>query len=201
MAQITPLTVVNACLKSMGETPLNSLNSDHPYVQAALNILAEVNILEQEVGWWFNTDLITLSADPNTKFVYVPADVLNLELDDTMLVQRGSRLWDSARSTFSIGRTVSAKLIREIPFEHLPVNAQQMISMRAQLDFQSAYDADDAKYQKLYSAYNQAYSRVRRMHIRNQRINMFNTPSAQRTLSRIRPGTRYGTVVYPNRIR
>ncbi|WP_397473756.1 phage tail protein [Pusillimonas sp.] len=202
MAAITPLTVVNACLKSMGETPLNSLDSDHPYVQAALNTLDESNVIEQELGWWFNTDYVTLHDDPGNGSVYVPADALNVEADDSMIVQRGNRLWDTGRATYNIGRPVSVKLIREIPFDDLPKNVKQMVSLRAQLDFQAAYDADDAKYQKLYAAYTQAYSRVRRMHIRNQQLNMFHAPRIQRILSGVRPSTRFAAgVMYPYRVR
>ncbi|OZI20056.1 hypothetical protein CAL26_21110 [Bordetella genomosp. 9] len=201
MSAITPLTVVNNCLKTMGETPLNELDADHPYVQAALNILSEVNVIEQELGWWFNTDYITLQADPNTGYVYVPADTLNLELEDTSLVQRGNLLWDTLKQTNKIGRGVRGRLIREIPFEKLPHNAAAMVSLRAQLDFQSSYDADDNKYKKLNAAYSQAYSRVRRMHIRNQRLNMLEAPGAQRVLAGIRPITRTGRALYPYRIR
>lgn len=201
MAAITPLTVVNACLKTMGETPLNALDADHPYVQAALNILTESNTVEQMVGWWFNTDYPHLSADPHTGFVVVPGDTLNLELDNTSLVQRGNRLWDTVNQTFSIGVPVLAKLIREITFDQLPRNVQEMVSLRAQLDFQAAFDADNQKYQKIYATYNQAYSRVRRMHIRNQRLNVFDSPGIARALSGMRPLTRFGANLYPFRVR
>jgi hypothetical protein len=201
MASITSLTVVNACLKTMGETPLNALDADHPYVQAALNILAESNTAEQMLGWWFNTDYPRLPPDPHTGFVVVPADALNLELDNPNLVQRGNRLWDTLAQTFAIGVPVMAKVIREIPFDQLPQNVQEMVSLRTQLDFQAAFDADDRKYQKIYAAYNQVYSRVRRMHIRNQRLNMLDAPSAQLSLAGIKPMSRFGQSVYPYRVR
>ncbi|CAB3697986.1 hypothetical protein LMG3458_02493 [Achromobacter deleyi] len=201
MSAITPLSVVNACLKSMGETPLNALDPDHPYVQTALNVLADSNTLEQQVGWWFNTDYVDLAPDPHTGFVYVPADALNLECDNTLLTQRGNRLWDRAEQTFAISQSVTGKLTREIPFNDLPKNVQQMVSLRTQLDFQNSYDADDSKYKKLYAAYNQAYARVRRVHILNQRINMFHSPSAARALAAVRPVMQPGRALYPHRIR
>jgi hypothetical protein len=193
MAQTTTLDVVNACLKTMGETPLNAVDTDHPYVQAALNVLQDSNKLEQEVGWWFNSDFPTLQPDGNTGFVYVPADALNVELapENVQLVQRGNRLYDTYNNTYVIGREVLTRVIREIPFEDLPENVKLMVSLRTQLDFQSSYDADDAKYQKIYASYGQAYNRVRRMHIRNMKTNAFNTPHASYSLSRIRPSGRY----------
>lgn len=195
MAQTTTLDVVNACLKTMGETPLNAVDTDHPYVQAALNVLADSNKLEQEVGWWFNSDYPLMQPDAHTQFIYIPTDALNIEFDanSVQYVQRGNRVWDTYNNTFQIGVPLQARIIREIPFEDLPENVKVMVSLRSQLDFQSSYDADDAKYQKIYASYGQAYNRVRRMHIRNMKTNMFNSPHAQYALSRIRPTSRYPT--------
>lgn len=197
MAQTTTLNVVNACLKTMGETPLNSVDADHPFVQAALDTLQQANTLEQQVGWWFNSDFPTLQPDAHTGFVYLPTDTLNVEVEKVQYVQRGNRLFDTWNNTFNIAEPVVTRIIREIPFEDLPENVRVMISLRTQLDFQSAYDGDEAKYQKLYAAYGQAYSRVRRMHIRNQRPNMFNTPHAQSILRRIQPAGRLYTGMLP----
>lgn len=195
MAQTTTLNVVNACLKTMGETPLNAVDTDHPYVQAALLVLEDANKLEQEVGWWFNSDFPTLVPDPNTHFIYIPTDALNVETGEgyTQYVQRGNRLWDTYKNTFQIETPVLTRIIREIPFEDLPENVRVLVSLRTQLDFQASYDADDAKYQKIYASYGQAYNRVRRMHIRNKKTNMFDSPHASVALSRIRPMSRYPT--------
>jgi len=59
--RLTGLNVVNQCLASMGETPLNAVNADHPYVAAALMHLRGASTQEQAKGWWFNTDFLTSS--------------------------------------------------------------------------------------------------------------------------------------------
>lgn len=203
---ITELDVVNACLRSMGETPLNGIDLDHPYVASALGILGEMLVLELELGWWFNTDYITLHPDPDTGYVYVPADSLNCEMcpQDTRFVERGNRMFDTWESTFVIAQDLPVRIFRNIPFEDLTLAARLMISLRTQLSFQDAFDGDQAKYQKLYAQYQQAYGRVRRLHIKNQKLNMYLTAFSSGAMGMVRPVSRYAgsnTVLYPNRIR
>ncbi len=206
LADITELDVVNACLRSMGETPLNSINLDHPYVASALGILSEMNLLEQELGWWFNTDYTTLQPDPDTGFVYVPMDSINCRMnpENSQYVERGNRMWDTYGSTFAIGQPLPVQIIRQIDFPNLSIGFRLMVSLRTQLSFQDAFDGDSDKYQKLYQQYQQAYARMRRLHIKNQNLNMLNSPYASASLGMIRPVSRYAgsnTAVYPMRIR
>ena len=57
---ITQLTVVNACLASMGEEPINSLADENAFVNSAKFALEQANINEQTRGWYFNLETITL---------------------------------------------------------------------------------------------------------------------------------------------
>ncbi|UWI83469.1 tail tubular protein A [Ralstonia phage BHDT_So9] len=203
---ITQLDVVNACLRSMGETPLNSIDLDHPYVASALGILSEMNVLEQELGWWFNTDYTVLHPDPDTGFVYIPADSLNCRMspDNSQYVERGNRMWDTLNSTYDIGIDLPVCIYRNIDFDNLSIGAKLMISLRTQLSFQDAFDGDSDKYQKIYQQYQQAYGRLRRLHIKNQNLNMMNTPYSAAAMGMVRPVSRYAganAVMYPVRVR
>ncbi|QYD70148.1 phage tail protein [Paraburkholderia edwinii] len=191
--RLTQLDVVNQCLASMGETPLNSIDSDHPFVAAALLKMKTTNTQEQAKGWWFNTDYITLTPDPNTKFIYVPADAINVNPDDdgNALVIRGRRLYDRFRSSYEFTAPVSVSLVRELPFDDLPMLANHMIAARTVLDFQNDYDGDAEKYNKLGGAYQQVFTTLRAEHIRQMKSNMLNNPSVMKTLRQIRPMSRY----------
>jgi len=191
--RLTELDVVNQCLASMGETPLNSVDADHPYVAAALMKLKTTNTQEQAKGWWFNTDLITLRPDSETKFVYVPNDAININPNDTgsAYVIRGRRLYDRFVSTYEFAGNVRVELVREIPFDDLPMLATHMIAARTVLDFQNAYDGDGDKYNKLGAAYQQVFNTLRAEHIRQVKANMFNNPAVQLQMRHIRPMTRY----------
>lgn len=195
VAAISTLDVVNACLDTMGESPLNAIDADHPFVQAALNKLKTTNTQEQAKGWWFNSDAQTIALDVQYGYAYVPADAINVDAGDTRIVQRGRRLYDRSNSTYDlrslVNGSVNAFVVREIPFEDLPMLAQHVISCRTQLDFQNSFDGDNNKYSKLGAAYQQAYSTLRAEHIRNSRVNMFNTPSVAEHLRLIAPMSRF----------
>lgn len=191
--RLTQLDVVNQCLASMGETPLNTVDADHPFVAAALLKMKTTNTQEQSKGWWFNTDYVTLTPDPNTKFVYVPADAINVNPDDdgTAFVIRGRRLYNRFTSSYEFGANVSVWLVREIPFDDLPMLANHMIAARTVLDFQNDYDGDADKYNKLGAAYQQVFTTLRAEHIRQVKSNMLRSPAVMSQMRLIRPMTRY----------
>ena len=191
--RLTQLDVVNQCLASMGETPLNSIDTDHPFVAAALLKMKTTNTQEQAKGWWFNTDTVVLQPDPNTYFIYVPADAINVNPDDAgnAFVIRGRRLYNRATSSYEFHSAVQVTLVREIPFEDLPMLANHMIAARTVLDFQNDYDGDADKYNKLGAAYQQVFTTLRAEHIRQVKANMLQSPSVASQMRLIRPMSRY----------
>lgn len=191
--RLTQLDVINQCLASMGETPLNAVDSDHPFVAAALLKMKTTNTQEQSKGWWFNTDYVTLTPDPNTNFIYVPADAINVNPNDdgTAWVIRGRRLYDRFNSTYEFSNSVAVWLVRELPFDDLPMLANHMVAARTVLDFQNDYDGGADKYNKLGAAYQQVFTTLRAEHIRQMKSNMLNNPSVVKTLRQIRPMSRY----------
>lgn len=191
--RLTQLDVVNQCLASMGETPLNAIDSDHPYVAAALLKMKTTNTQEQAKGWWFNTDYVTLTPDPNTNFIYVPADAINVNPNDdgTDFVIRGRRLYARYEATYEFKNPVSVWLVREIPFDDLPMLANHMIAARTVLDFQNDYDGDADKYNKLGGAYQQVFTTLKAEHIRQVKANMLKNPAVVGNLRLINPMSRY----------
>lgn len=192
---ISTLDVVNGCLATMGESPLNALDADHPYVQAALQVLNSSNNLELSRGWWFNTDEIDLVPDMLTGFVPAPADALNIDTAYTRIVQRGTRMFDRMTSTYDLRAFMSeaglsvirAVIVRDIPFEDLPLTAQYVVSHRAKMSFQAAYDADQQRFAIIGQLYQQAFNTLKADDIRNSNVNMFNSPGVAAKLSRINP--------------
>jgi len=191
--RLTELDIVNQCLATMGETPVNAVDADHPYVAAALMKLKTVSVQELSRGWWFNTDLITLHPDATTHFVYVPNDAIGVNPNDrgSAYVLRGRRLYDRYRSTYEFATDVLVELVRGVPLEDLPPLATHMIAARCALDFQNAFDGDGDKYNKLGAAYQQVYNTLRAEHIRQVKANMFHNPAVQLQMRGIRPQTRW----------
>ncbi|APU00303.1 tail protein [Ralstonia phage RS-PII-1] len=194
-SRLTTLDVVNACLATMGESPLNALDADHPYVQSALNAMSEASMTELSRGWWFNIDTVMLKPDAEHGFVYLPDDVLNVDTPASQLVQRGRRLYDSVNSTYDMTLALSAMqaavipaiVTRDVPFDDLPILAQHLISARTALQFQASYDGDSKRYQELGQHYQQMYNTIKAHDIRNRRVNMLTSPGVAEKLNRIRP--------------
>lgn len=177
---ITELDVINDMLASLGELPVNAVTEDHPLVAAGLRMLRVCNLREQAKTWWFNKELVTLSPDAATGFIYVPADTINIDPASqwTRLTQRGRRLFDPTRPDgYIFGSSVVCTLIRCVPFEELPPLAQAYISLDAQKDFQKAYDADRVKYEQLAADRRDAYMTLRAEDIRNRKSNLLYNPT------------------------
>lgn len=177
MPALSVLDVVNTMLATLGELPLNTVDEGHPMVPGALRTLATASAREQAKSWWFNCELTDLVPD-SSGYIYLPADVLRVDPQQTSLnyVQRGRRLYKpfetSALDKYKFDRVVRCHLVREIPFEELPVVAQQVVSYAAQLDFMTDYEADDSKFQKVAAMYSQAMITLSSQHIRNIDVNL-----------------------------
>lgn len=174
MAFITELDVVNACLKSMGRSPLNSLAGGSPVITSAQESLHTALMEEQGIGWWFNRELVTLI--PNTdQQVYIPTDTLQLTTDENppWLSTRGLRLYDNRIGDyFTTTQPIEVDLIRLIPLDDLPYQAQRLVQVAAVLDFQKSFDADPQKIQSATQDYGKALALLRAAHIRSVKANM-----------------------------
>lgn len=175
MAFLTELDVVNSCLGTLGELPVNALDDEHPLIAAARKVFKEVCYREQARQWWFNTEIINLKPDTE-KFIYVPADAIRCDpVDDSKnFIQRGRRMYDPTpgRNTYEMLGDLQCWLVRFIPFEDLPVPAAIAISYATQLNFMQSYDADGNKYQQIGRNYQDAYMILNAEHIRNSDTNL-----------------------------
>lgn len=185
MAFYTELDVVNDMLATLGESPLNSIDEDHPLTAAALRVLRMVNLGEQAKEWWFNKELVTLAADPQSKYIYIPADAISVDPVDTTknYVMRGRRLYDTARARYEFDETsLQCNLVRLLPYEDLPSLMQTYISICCQVKFQKDYDGDVTKASTLAAEWKLAWMALNAEAIRCVSANLLNTPSFQRKL-------------------
>lgn len=172
---ITQLGVVNDCLATMGEAPLNTLQEEHTYKAGALSILTYENRRVQATGWWFNMENAKLTTNLDGR-IYLPSDTLSVAVmgQRPNIVQRGRVLRDLSKGTdiFAEGTTVDARLIREVPFESVPITAASYIAALAVLRFQSSYDGDSTKTRMLLAGIPDLLNDAKQEHIRNRRYNV-----------------------------
>ena len=182
----TTLDVVNDCLATMGEAPLNALTEPHSYKGAALKQLAKANERIQAPGWWFNIEVMTVIPAPTTGQVQLAGDVVKwssgVRSADTLvrsqakpwLVKRGSRLYDTRTHSYVITEEATGEVVRLIPFEDLPSVINSYVAAEAALKFQSVYDADNSRRAELQEAWRMARLEANSENIRQLGVNMIN---------------------------
>lgn len=173
----TKLEVVNACIATMGEAPLNSLEEEHVYKQAALDYLSGSNKALQKKGWWFNKEIMKLLPDATSKFIYLPQNTLEAERADErdpVFAQRGRRLYDPILNRYEWDHELYPQVIVELNFEDLPYHAQDAVALSAILRFQREYDGDNTRTNQLNADRGRAELELNAQHIRQLKVNMLN---------------------------
>lgn len=193
----TKLDVVNACIATMGEAPINALNDEHVYKQPALNMLEGSKHAELKEGLWFNKEVIRLTPDSSSRYIYIPHDTLAVNRSEHhpfTFAQRGRRLYDPIRNRYEWEHPVVVELITDLDFEDLPYVAQDAISLAALLRFQREFDGDQARYQQIDSDRARAAYQLAAQHIREVKPNLLRPI---RTAMAVRGITRYNA---PNHV-
>lgn len=138
----TELMAVNAMLRAIGESPLNSLE-DSGVVDAVLaqQTLEYVSRNVQERGWHWNT-LEGLSLPLTYPSGEIPLPLNTLKVDtvgpDECLpsIQRGYRLFNKKTNSFIYTKPVTVDLVEFLPFDQLPQAARTYITFQAVRKFQ-----------------------------------------------------------------
>lgn len=183
MSFLSELDVVNDMLATLGESPLNAIEDDHPMVAAGVRALKVASWREQAKGWWFNKETVTLAPDADG-YIMTPADAISVDpvSPSNEFVQRGRRLYNPSTTSYKFTASVECKLIRSVPFEDLPPSAAAYVAQCAILAFQTSFDADPGKVREIKQSRADALMALNAEHIRNQQVNLLYRPSMQAKL-------------------
>lgn len=177
LAPMTELDAVNCLLLSIGNAPVNALdtagNKDAAIARLTLH---NVNREVQAKGWWFNREYgFPLMADANGS-IAVPAETLQIEGADHnyRLIERAGTMYDcDARSTtFPAGTTVYVDLTRFFAFETIPQLARNYITARAGRIFQTNTIGSDILYRFGAEQVAEAYVALSQNDTRAKRTNV-----------------------------
>lgn len=134
IAPLTKLDAVNICLSSMGEPTVNSLDGAAVDAQMASDLIDETSRSVQAVGWYWNREKRTFSPNASNEII-LPANTLRVDsVDDsksTEVVQRGTKLFNIADSSYQFTKELKVELYVQLPFEEIPFAAKHFITMRA----------------------------------------------------------------------
>lgn len=143
------LTVINSCLGTMGEAPLNAIDDPHPYRAACVSILNTVNREFQARGWWFNRERLTLQPDALDSCIYLPGDTIGVRTENRNYVQRYRRLYNLDGGTYVFDTEQDVELLRLVPFEETPELYAAYAAAETIQRFQKRYDGDSQKSREL----------------------------------------------------
>lgn len=182
----TTLEVVNECLATLGESPLNTLTEPHTFKSAALKAIDKANRRIQSRGWWFNVESITMKPAPDTGQMQLPGDCLKwasgVRTPDTLerglpkpwVIQRGSRLYDTRTRGYEFTEEAVGEITRLVPFEDLPQVVNDFVAAEAVLKFQSSFDADNSRRQELAQAWMTSKIELSAEQTRQAGVNLLN---------------------------
>jgi hypothetical protein len=140
--QTSELSAVNMMLASIGERPVNSLETSQRLdVIRAVQTLNELNVLVQTRGWWFNEEHdVALPVNGDGEYE-LEANIVKVDTSDTSVnnfVVRGSTLYNTDTHT-TTGHTddLMVDYISLLPFDDLPETARMYIARRAGVVYQT----------------------------------------------------------------
>ena len=98
------------------------------------------------------------------------------------------RLYDLTKGTYAITETLRAQIVRQVPFEDLPVCIATLIAATAVFKFQSDYDGDNNRRIELAQALKDVTTVAGAEDIRQRRVNLYQlNPRIQRMPAGSRP--------------
>ena len=122
------LNAINRILPTLGENPIDSIDSRNPTVAVVNNaILAKLNDTQLR-EWWFNTYVTTLYPASDGK-VAMPANAISWLPKDTNSIQRGGYLYngDTMTYTWPVGVGLEGVIKTLVDFEELPEAAATFV--------------------------------------------------------------------------
>lgn len=180
------LDVVNAMLLGVGQSPVSSIDSTHPFVTTALAVFEGVNRDVQAHGWWFNKDYnVTLTPD-GTGAIVLPDNVLSVDPVNPYnpLLQRGGKLYDPYNQGDTFGEPIVVNLISLVSFEDLPEPAAKYIQRRCVYEFFLNFDGEANKLQSLAALMESSRATLNAEQMRVLRTNVVDSVPYRQLVSR-----------------
>lgn len=183
---MTELQIINAMLKSIGQMPVSSADSAHPFAITAKATLDDINEDVQSEGFWFNRSKnMSISPDEAGKII-LPSTVLSVDSVDRskMLVQRGNVLYDIANSTDVFTEREVLDIVFMIDVDSIPTTAAAYIKRRCVYEFFLDQDGEQKKLDKYERLMQDAMVRFGAEKIRYADVSIIDNPTFKRLMGR-----------------
>lgn len=174
---MTTLDAVNKMLRYIGELPvptsvvIEDLPDGHE-AKEALQILGEVSLEEQQLGWWFNTEeWIFLEVDG---YITIPDNVISVKStnkNDKYLVKDG-QLYDVKRQSKLFTNDVTLKAVFEIDFDECPESFTSYVVYVASQQLHIYYNGDSLVQNDLANKISRQLVKLEREHMASKDYNL-----------------------------
>lgn len=174
----TLLDALNACLRVLGESPVDDLDSGLMVAESALNVLREIEREVQSHGWDFNIEEgITLTPNQDGE-ILLPEGTIRADASDPRIdvIQRGKRLYDRRNHTYVFTQALKVDLLVQLPFDELPEVARQYIYLKAARRLQWQTLGSETLNGHSEQDENEALIRLQRHELETSDFNILNSP-------------------------
>lgn len=189
----TELEAVNIMLSTIGEAPVNNLQSGLVDAETAETILKNVSRDVQSHGWNFNSEPdYTVAADSSGN-VILPTEIVRADLANSETkyrsskneyIQRGNKMYDKVNHTFNIGKALKLDVVVLLSFDLLPEIARRYIAIKASRIFQERVVGSVELSQMNRNDEQQAWFALQEMEGDNGDYNIFDDYSTASVLNR-----------------
>ena len=183
---MTELDAVNIMLNAIGSDPINSLpDSTDVDVANALRLLEKTSRSIQIKGWDFNTGTYTLYPNKNDNKILWDNSIMSYSSqDNNTYVKRGDYLYDMTNQTDTFDKEIILDVIVAVDYEDLPSVFKTYVAVKAALDFQMRYVADQSVQPALQMDVMDAYADIVEYDINMSDVNMLQLSNIAGVLQR-----------------
>jgi len=129
---LTLLDAVNKGLSYLGLQPVNSLTLGDSEANTIQRVIDEERLFLLSRGEVYNTQIVTLVPDSSGNILVPSSFITPLPVaEKTGIVQRGTHLYDTNNNTDVFDDSVEVRAYLDLPFDDLPYQARNYISLSA----------------------------------------------------------------------
>lgn len=189
LEQTTKLSAINTMMSTIGEAPVNSLDSQRSDVLTAISILEEVTREMLSYGWHFNTvDNVVMTPEAENGYIIVSSGLVRIDTEERNSsvdpVINGGRLFNRATNSFSFSAPVKTTQVYLMEFSDIPEVGKRYITVRASRIFQDRVVGSIKQHSFTMNDEMQALARLTEYEGEIGDYSMLDSPDVWRTLVR-----------------
>lgn len=164
------LDAVNTVLPYMGEHPVTDIDTAHPTVDLIIKALERNRMSLLAEGWWFNEATVVLPANTDGR-IATPTAILAIYGRGCSVEIDGEYLFDLDQNSQTFTDPITVELIKDIPFEKLPLYAAYKVLYDAATEIYTADFGLENSVQVLQSLSEQNRVRLHQENLRKRKYN------------------------------